>query len=353
MDITPTILKDCHAFAKGCEDCQKHAPVQRIPNEPLQPIIKPWPARGWALDFVGEIHPHSSLQHKYILLGTDFHTKWVEAVPTRNCDANTVIRFIFQNIICRYGISECLVADRGAAFMAEKTQGFLADYGIKFLHSTPYYAQSNGQAEATNKTIISILKKMLDDNPRAWHTQLDNTLWAYRTSKRTPTDTTPYALMYGHDAVLPIEINVCSLRVREQHQLLGEDYVQAMFQEHEDLDEKRLEALNNIILEKKKIARLYDKRTKGRTYGEGDLVWKAMLPLDAPGKPKFEPRWEGPFVIDRIVGRGAYQLMSLEGEPHPNPINGRYLKKYLPGVWEFEDPEPGDQAEGQTDAPSS
>ncbi|XP_050374687.1 uncharacterized protein LOC126792269 [Argentina anserina] len=116
-----------------------------------------------------------------------------------------------------YGIPECLVADRGACFMAEKTQKFLADYGIKFLHSIPFYAQSNGQAEASNWVIMSILKRMLDANPRSWHTELDHTLWAYRTSKRTPTGTTPYALMYGLDAVLPIEINVQSLRVREQH----------------------------------------------------------------------------------------------------------------------------------------
>ncbi|KAL6129039.1 hypothetical protein ACLB2K_072392 [Fragaria x ananassa] len=113
----------------------------------------------------------------------------------------------------------------GAAFMADETQEFLSDYGIKFLHSTPYYAQSNGQAEANNKIILSILKRMLADNPHNWHNELDNTLWAYRTSKRTPTGTTPYALMFGHYVVLPFEINVQSLRVQEQHQLLGDDYV--------------------------------------------------------------------------------------------------------------------------------
>ncbi|KAL6137984.1 hypothetical protein ACLB2K_063272 [Fragaria x ananassa] len=73
---------------------------------------------------------------------------------------------------------------------------FLTGYGINLLHSIPYYAQSNGQAEASNK--------------------------AYRTSKRArgPTDTTPYALMFDHDAILPLEVHVASLRVQEQHQLL-------------------------------------------------------------------------------------------------------------------------------------
>ena len=100
--------------------------------------------------------------------------------------------------------------------MADSMLMFLTGYGIKLLHSSPYYAQSNGQVEASNKVILSISRKMLE---------LYHTLWSYRTSKCGPTDTTPYALMFGHDAILPLEIHVPSLRVQEQHQLLGDDYI--------------------------------------------------------------------------------------------------------------------------------
>ncbi|XP_024184610.1 uncharacterized protein LOC112189501 [Rosa chinensis] len=153
------------------------------------------------------------------------------------------------------------------------------EWGIQFVHSSPYYAQSNGQAEASNKIIINLLKKMLEANPRQWHETLYETLSAYRTSKRNPTTTTLYALMFGHDAVLPLEINFQSLRVQEQHHLIGEDCVQAMWQEHENLSEKRLEALDSLVMEKQRVAHAYDKRTRGRSYSEGELVWKAVLPL--------------------------------------------------------------------------
>ncbi|XP_050365415.1 uncharacterized protein LOC126783925 [Argentina anserina] len=136
----PTMLKDCISFAQGCIECQMHGPVQHVPDVPLQPIIKPWLGRGWALDFIGEIHHNSSLQHKHILLATDFFTKWVEAIPVKTTSSEVITDFIFKYIITRYGIPKCLVADRGAGFMAEKTQKFLAGYGIKFLHSSPYYA---------------------------------------------------------------------------------------------------------------------------------------------------------------------------------------------------------------------
>ncbi|XP_062017746.1 uncharacterized protein LOC133734122 [Rosa rugosa] len=224
--------------------------------------------------------------------------------------------------------------------MGGDVEKLVSDYGIQFVHSTPYYAQSNGQAEASNKIIITLLKKMLVENARQWHETLYETLWAYGTSKRNPTVTTPYALMFGHDVVLPLEVNVQSLRVQDQHQLISEDYVQAMWQEHEDLSDKRLEALDSLVMEKQHIARAYDKRTRGCSYKEGELVWKAILPLGEKltSRGKWTPRWERPFVVHRILERGVFHLKYLDSDLHRNPINGRFLKKYYPSVWEFEDP---------------
>ncbi|XP_061993416.1 uncharacterized protein LOC133711286 [Rosa rugosa] len=246
----PSILKDCIKFAKGCQDFQAHGPVQHIPNIPMHLIIKPWLARGWALDLIGMIHPHSSLQHKFIIVATNFFTKWVEAEPLKEASGATIRQFIFNHIICWFGIPEVLVSDRGETFMGREVEQLVADLGIQFIHSTPYYAQSNGQAEASNKIVITLLKKMLAENPLQWHETLYQILWAYRTSKRSPTATTPYALMFSHDVVLPLEINVQSLRVQDQHHLIGEDYVQAMWQEHEDLSEKRLEVWDSLVMEK-------------------------------------------------------------------------------------------------------
>ncbi|KAI5337987.1 hypothetical protein L3X38_017258 [Prunus dulcis] len=79
---------------------------------------------------------------------------------------------------------------------------------------------------------------MLEKNPKQWHEKLSETLWAYRTSRREATGMTPYALTYGHDAILPMEIAVQSLRIAYQHGLTGEDYSQAMLLELEELDAK-------------------------------------------------------------------------------------------------------------------
>ncbi|XP_024164302.1 uncharacterized protein LOC112171336 [Rosa chinensis] len=245
------------------------------------------------------IHLHSSLQHKFITVATDFFSKWVEADPLKEASGVTILQFIFHNIICRFGILEVLVSDRGAAFMGGDVEKLINDFGIQFIHSTPYNAQSNGQVKASNKIIITLLKKMLVENLGQWHETLYETLWAYRTSKRNPTATTPYVLMFGHDAVLLLEVNVQSLCVQDQQYLIGEDYVQAMWQEHEDLSDKRLEALDSLVMEKQHIAHAYNRRTRGRSFKEGELVWKAILPLGEKltGRGKWTPRWEGPFVV--------------------------------------------------------
>lgn len=82
----PTMLKDYIEFTKGCQECQVHAGIQHVPASELYSIVKPWPFRGWALDLVGEIRSPSSKGQRYILVGIDYFTKWIEAIPLTNMD---------------------------------------------------------------------------------------------------------------------------------------------------------------------------------------------------------------------------------------------------------------------------
>ncbi|KAI5323274.1 hypothetical protein L3X38_032346 [Prunus dulcis] len=238
----PTMLKDCINYSKGCEACQRHGPIQQAPSVPMNPVVKPWPFRGWAMDLIGKIYPASSQQHCFIIVATDYFTKWVEAKPIKTTTSQEIITFIEEQIMQRFGIPESITTDRGSSFISRDMLDMAEAFKFKLLQSTPYYAQANGQAESSNKVIINIIRKMLEKNPKQWHEKLSETLWAYRTSKREATGMTPYALTYGHDAILPMEIAVQSLRIAHQHHLTGEDYSQAMLLELEELD-----AISNSI----------------------------------------------------------------------------------------------------------
>ncbi|XP_070675796.1 uncharacterized protein [Malus domestica] len=159
------------------------------------------------------------------------------------------------------------------------------------------------------------MAQLASDSPKKWHEKLGNTQWAYRTSKRAGTRTTPYALTFRQDAVLPMEINLSSVRIQNQFVLHNEEYIEAMCQGIEDLDVARIEALNQIQEGKRVVARAYNKKVKIKSFKEGDLVWKTVLSLGAQlrGFGKWSPTWENPFMISRVLDKGGYYLADLEG----------------------------------------
>lgn len=104
----PRILEDCIRYAKGCQACQAHGQVQHVPVANFQAVVKPWPFRGWAMDLIGMIHPPKN--HSYILVATDYFTKWAEAIPLKSVNQQNIIKAIKERIIHRFGIPQHLVA---------------------------------------------------------------------------------------------------------------------------------------------------------------------------------------------------------------------------------------------------
>jgi hypothetical protein len=132
----------------------------------LHPIIKPWPFRGWGLDFIGQINPPSSKGHHFLLDATDYFTKWTTVVPLKNMTHRDVIEFITGHIIHKFGIPQALMTHQGSSFISKEVCNFVKSYKIKILNSSLYYAQANGQAKSSNKILIMLIKKKIEDNPR-------------------------------------------------------------------------------------------------------------------------------------------------------------------------------------------
>ncbi len=171
----------------------------------------------------------------------------------RSVEQIDVIRFIKEQIIHRFGIPESITTDKGLVFTGSQVEAFANEYKFKLLSSTPYYAQANGQAESTNKIWKSIIRKMIDDNPRDWHNLLSEVLWAHRITSKDSTGASPYALTFGHDAVIPMEVVVPCLRIAYQNQLTPAELTEAMLLELEGLDEMRLQALNALQVAKARV----------------------------------------------------------------------------------------------------
>jgi hypothetical protein len=146
----PTMLEDCFKYYKGCQAYQRFRKIKMVPASVMNPIIKPWPFRGRGMDMIGKINPPSSKGHQYILAIMDYFTKWVEAIPMKSVTSKDVINFIKEHVIQRFRIPQTIMTDGGSVFISKEFRKFVADVGIKLIRSSPYYAQANGQAEASN-----------------------------------------------------------------------------------------------------------------------------------------------------------------------------------------------------------
>jgi transposase InsO family protein len=139
-----------------------------------------------------------------------------------------VLSFVQEHIINRFGIPQTLTTNQESSFMSQQLKEFARSLKIKLLNLSPYYAQANGQAESSNKVLIRLIKKKIEERPRRWHEVLSEALWAHRTSKHDATKVTPFELVYDQEVVLPVEINLQTYRVSGQEILSAVYYVELM-----------------------------------------------------------------------------------------------------------------------------
>ena len=146
-----------------------------------------------------------------------------------------MVDFVKEHIVYRFGIPQTITTDQGTMFTLEEFRDFATSMGIKLLNSSLYYAQANSQAEASNQIMIKLIKKKIGEQPRKWHSMLNEALWEYRMAYHGSIKASPYELVYGHNAVLPWEIQTGSRRVTLQNDLSAEVYKNLTMDDLEDL----------------------------------------------------------------------------------------------------------------------
>jgi hypothetical protein len=213
----PTVFTDVCKKVRTCIKCQKFAGKQQLKSLQLNPVVVSGPFQQWGLDFIGEIHPASSGQHRWILTATDFFTKWIEAIPTRSASHKEIIGFL-EDLIMRFSCPSKIVTDNAAAFGSEPLAKFREKFRIKLIHSTPYYPQGNGLAESSNKSLIRIIKRLLEDNKKAWHSRLKFALWADQVTTKRSIGVSPFQLVYGAEAVFPSHLAIPVAKFLQDHQ---------------------------------------------------------------------------------------------------------------------------------------
>jgi hypothetical protein len=234
---------------------------------------------------------------------------------------------MYENIISRFGCPKILVSDRGKHFLSSVIQEMTDKYQIDHRKTTLYHPQTNGQTERVNGTLVSILRKTIMDSKRDWDVKLTAALWAYRTTFKVTTQATPFSLVYGLEATLPIEFEVESLRVAIGSRLTDSQSLKNRLTDLEELDERRRMAAQHIeaIQRRRKIT--FDKRHKKRALRPGMMVMiQDARKLDFPGK--FDAVWLGRYLVREVFPNNSMQLETLNGEAFPTRTAGSRCKEY-------------------------
>ena len=192
---------------------------------------------------VGLVNPPSR-EYLWILVATEYFTKWTKAISLRKATGGVVANFIKENIIVRFGVPYRIISDNDTPFVNSEVRKMLEFYQVKHHRSSSYYPQGNGQAEVTNKTLIKIINKMSQEYTEGWATHLPDTLWAYRKSPKFATGFSPFSLVYGTEVMSPAEVMTPSWRVMQTQGKKREDetFTVERYEDLEGLDERRKEA---------------------------------------------------------------------------------------------------------------
>ncbi|KAL0413056.1 UNVERIFIED_CONTAM: hypothetical protein Sradi_1507300 [Sesamum radiatum] len=195
----PTMRQDAIRLVSKCERCQKLSSLIHQPAEPLTTMLSPCPFMQCGIEIVGPF-PLAAGQRKFLLVAVDYFTKWVKVEPLARITEGEVMKFIWKNTICRFGIPREIISNNDRQFQGRKIQEWCQGLRIKQRFTTVAHLQANGQVEVTNRILVQGIKRRLERVGGNWAEELISVLWAYRTTPRGSTGESPFSLIYGTEA---------------------------------------------------------------------------------------------------------------------------------------------------------
>nr|GEZ13789.1 reverse transcriptase domain-containing protein [Tanacetum cinerariifolium] len=233
--------------------------------------------------------------------------------------------FSWPLTICPNGLKR---SDRGTHFCNDQFAKVMIKYGVTHRLSTAYHPQTSGQVKGSNRGLKRILERTIGENRASWSDKLDDVLWAFRTTFKTPIGCTPYKLVYGKACHLPIELEhkaYWALKLCNFNQKTAGDHRKVKLNE---LNELRDQAYENSLIYKEKTKKIHDFKIKNRVFNVGDrvLLFNSRLKIFSR---KLKTHWTGPFTCAHVFPYGTIELSQADG---PNfEVKGHRLKPYFGG----------------------
>ncbi|GJX47771.1 reverse transcriptase domain-containing protein [Tanacetum coccineum] len=289
----PTMHMDARKLIRECNDCQVHRLVPRNLQQNLTLITSPWPFYKWGIDIAGPF-PEGPGKVKFLIVAVDYFTKWIKAKPVATITCNQVKKFVWDNIVCRFGLPGEI------------------------------HPQTNGLVKRANRSLGEGIKARLDERSKDWIGELSHVIWSHRTMIKSSNGETPFSLTCGTEAVIPAEIGMPTLRTMEVDPTKNDEALEINL---DLIEEKREQAAIQEAKSKTKMEKYYNSRVRDTSFKPGDMVYRNNDTSHARDGGKLGPKWEGPYEVAESLGKGAYKLKDCKGNELPRTWNICNLKK--------------------------
>nr|GEY53016.1 reverse transcriptase domain-containing protein [Tanacetum cinerariifolium] len=290
----PTMHRDAREMIRKCKDCQIHRPMPRHPQQPLTPITAPRPFYKWGIDIAGPLSEGLG-KVKFLIVTMDYFTKWIETKAVATISDSQVKKFIWDNIVCHFGLLGEIVSDNDKQF-----------------------------SERANRSVGEGIKARLGEGNKNWQEELPHVLWAHRTVIKSSNDDTSFSLTYETEAVIPAEIRMPTYRTMVVDAVRNDE---ELWLNLDLLEERRERAAIREAKAKLKMTKYYNARVGGVTFRPGDFVYRSNDTSHTVDGWKLSSKWEGPYEVTKALGDGAYKLRSTDGTILSRTWNIAILKK--------------------------
>ncbi|GJZ99563.1 reverse transcriptase domain-containing protein [Tanacetum coccineum] len=309
----PTMHANARKMIRECQDCQVHRPVPRNPQQKLTPIMSPWPFYKWGIDIAGPF-PEGPGKVKFPIVAIDYFTKWIKAKVVATITGNQIKKFVWDNIVCRFGMSGEIISDNGKQFRDNPFKDWCEKLCIRQHFASVKYPQTNGLVERSNRSLGEGIKAQLDERSKDWIEEIPHVLWAHRTMIKSSNGDTPLSLTYRTEVVIPAEIGMPTLRTTEVDIVQNNEALEINL---DLLEERREQAAIREARSKAKMEKYYNSKVCSTIFKPEDLVYMNNDVSHAKDSGKLSPKWEGSYEVMKALGNGAYKLKDRSGKLLP------------------------------------
>lgn len=320
----PTMYADTVKHVRSCQACQKYKSPAPLLSRPADSSITQGVTQALQcvnMDIKGPLNPKTANGNLYILIFTDVATRWVEAFPMPDQQAETVAKYFVEGFICRHGCPRELTSDRGSNFMSSLLRQVNALLQVKHRLSSPYSPWVNGCVERVNGTIMQILSHYTEEHPEDWDNLLPFALYAYRTARHDTCKASPFFLMFGRHPVGPTEASLGAWKPTATQTSDAGVQLQTLLHNALQTAAQARSSPNNSILQQPPAP--------ATSPMEGDQVWVKEHKAHGNTNKALQPHWKGPFNVVS-ASQHTIHLQDPLNHNHPTTAHVRNTKAYTP-----------------------